>query len=81
MELNHYDGVQSKLMAKVLGFLIRYFSNYYTLHRSDLAARAAPLDPRLKYLSTQKSLCPILCQSIKMNNSIDLPPILLASLN
>ena len=34
-------------MAKVLGFLIRYFSNYYTLHRSDLAARAAPLDPRL----------------------------------
>ena len=35
-------------MAKVLGFLIRYFSNYYTLHRSDLAARAAPLDPRLQ---------------------------------
>ena len=34
-------------MAKILGFLIRYFSNYYTLHRSDLAARAAPLDPRL----------------------------------
>ena len=34
-------------MVKVLGFLIRYFSNYYTLHRSDLAARAAPLDPRL----------------------------------
>ena len=34
-------------MAKVLGFLIRHFSNYYTLHRSDLAARAAPLDPRL----------------------------------
>ena len=34
-------------MAKVLGFLIRYFSNYYTLHRGDLAARAAPLDPRL----------------------------------
>ena len=34
-------------MAKVLSFLIRYFSNYYTLHRSDLAARAAPLDPRL----------------------------------
>ena len=31
-------------MARVLGFLIRYFSNYYTLH---LAARAAPLDPRL----------------------------------
>ena len=35
-------------MARALGFLIRYFSNYYTLHRSDLAARAAPLDPRLK---------------------------------
>ena len=34
-------------MAKVLGFLIRFFSNYYTLHRRDLAARAAPLDPRL----------------------------------
>ena len=34
-------------MTRVLGFLIRYFSNYYTLHRSDLAARAAPLDPRL----------------------------------
>ena len=34
-------------MAKVLGNLIRHFSNYYTLHRSDLAARAAPLDPRL----------------------------------
>ena len=35
-------------MAKVLGYLIRHFSNYYTLHRSDLAARAAPLDPRLQ---------------------------------
>ena len=35
-------------MARALSFLIRYFSNYYTLHRSDLAARAAPLDPRLK---------------------------------
>ena len=34
-------------MTWVLNFLIRYFSNYYTLHRSDLAARAAPLDPRL----------------------------------
>ena len=34
-------------MARVLSFLIRYFSYYYTLHRSDLAARAAPLDPRL----------------------------------
>ena len=35
-------------MARALSFLIRYFSNYYTLHRSDLAARAAPLDPRLE---------------------------------
>ena len=35
-------------MARVFSFLIRYFSNYYTFHRSDLAARAAPLDPRLK---------------------------------
>ena len=34
-------------MARVLSFLIRYFSNYYTLHRSDLAAQAVPLDPRL----------------------------------
>ena len=34
-------------MTSVLGFLIRFFSNYYTLHRSDLAARAAPLYPRL----------------------------------
>ena len=34
-------------MAKVFSLLIRYFSNYYTLHRSDLAARDAPLDPRL----------------------------------
>ena len=35
-------------MPRVLSFLIRYFSNYYTLHRSDLAARAAPLDPGLR---------------------------------
>ena len=34
-------------MSRALSFLIRYFSNYYTLHRSVLAARAAPLDPRL----------------------------------
>ena len=34
-------------MARVLSYLIRNFSNYYTLHCSDLAARAAPLDPRL----------------------------------
>ena len=37
-------------MARVLNFLIRYFSNYYTLHRSGLAARVAPLDPRLKLI-------------------------------
>ena len=41
-------------MARALGFLIRYFSNYYTLHRSDLAARAAPLDPRLGVKVTTK---------------------------
>ena len=40
-------------MARVLNFLIRYFSNYNTLHRSDLAARAAPLDPRLEYVAFQ----------------------------
>ena len=34
-------------MARVLSFLIRYYSKCYTLHRSDFAARAAPLDPRL----------------------------------
>ena len=39
-----------EIKIDVLGFLIRYFSNYYTLHRSDLAARAAPLDPRLSNL-------------------------------
>ena len=39
-------------MARVLSFLITYFSNYYTLHRSDLAARAAPLDPRLTLTDT-----------------------------
>ena len=38
-------------MAWVLNFLIRYFSNYYLLHRSDLAAWAAPLDPRLLLIS------------------------------
>ena len=35
------------MYGKVLSFLIRHLSNYYTLHRCDLAARAAPLDPRL----------------------------------
>ena len=38
-------------MARVLSFLIRYFCNYYTLHRSDLAALAAPLDPRLFWIT------------------------------
>ena len=38
------------MYGRVLSFLIRHFNNYYTLHRSDLAARAAPLDPRfLRY--------------------------------
>ena len=51
------DGSRHKnlCMTRVLGFLIRYFSNYYTLHRSDLAARAAPLDPRLVITSQPKS--------------------------
>ena len=35
------------MYGRVLSFLVRHFSNYYTLHRSDLAARAAPPDPRL----------------------------------
>ena len=39
--------VKNLCKVRVLNFLIRYFSNYYTLHRSDLAVRAAPLDPRL----------------------------------
>ena len=43
-------------MARVLSYLIRYFSNYYTLHRSDLAARAAPLDPRLPSILRISSL-------------------------
>ena len=42
-------------MARVLSFLIRYFSNYYTLLRSDLAARAAPLDPRLLRLGLNRA--------------------------
>ena len=42
------------MYGRVLSFLIRHFSNYYTLHRSDLAARAAPLDPHLKYFKTNK---------------------------
>ena len=46
MSLVYCDG-KGGLDLKVLSFLIRYFSNYYTLHRSDLAARDAPLDPRL----------------------------------
>ena len=47
-------------IARVLSFLKRYFSNYYTLLRSDLAARAAPLDPRLIWHCTgcnQKKFC------------------------
>ena len=56
-------------MARVLGFLIRYFSNYYTLHRSDLATRAAPLDPRLlltiKYGMVQMTLSVVLLELSK----------------
>ena len=45
-------------MARALSFFISYFSYYYTLHRSDLAARAAPLDPRLlcEILNSKKGL-------------------------
>ena len=42
--------IKIDVWQRVLSFLIRHFSNYYTLHRSDLAARAAPLDPRLHRL-------------------------------
>ena len=35
------------LYAEIFIALIRYFNNYLTLHRSDLATWAAPLDPRL----------------------------------
>ena len=38
---------KNRCMTRALSFLIRYFSTYYTLHRSDLTVRAAPLDPRL----------------------------------
>ena len=48
------------MYGRVLSFLIRHFSNYYTLHRSDLAARAAPLDPPLQR-------CYKICQN-KENN-------------
>ena len=37
-------------MARVVSFLIRYFSSYFTLHRSDLAARAASLDPAAHFI-------------------------------
>ena len=37
------------LYAEIFIALIRYFSNYLTLHRSDLAAWAVPLDLRLNY--------------------------------
>ena len=40
------------LYAEIFIAWIRYFSNYLTLHRSDLAAWAAPLDPRLPKAST-----------------------------
>ena len=61
-------------MAKILGFLIRYFSNYYTLHRSDLAARAAPLDPRLldrmNSLHTGKTYFRIYVILLTLNNAL-----------
>ena len=73
-------------MARVLGFLIRYFSNYYTLHRSDLVARAASLDPRLKnfimkgltrMLKIKKArntfFCGIVKSSSKLYNKSEIP--------
>ena len=51
----YYKGgsrVKNLCKVRVLNFLIRYFSNYYTLQRSDLAARVAPLDPRLEKNTT-----------------------------
>ena len=59
-------------MARVLSFLIRYFSNYYTLHRSDLAARAAPLDPRLVTISLHSI---VLILDIRDGNSIGITPL------
>ena len=57
-------------MVRALSFFIRYFSNYYTLHRSDLAARAAPLDPRL-CIKYSKLL--ILSKSFDFSNSSFFP--------
>ena len=56
-------------MARVLGFLIGYFSNYYTLHRSDLAARAAPLDPRLSLKSLVQAITRTIIKNIKLKNT------------
>ena len=42
---------------KIAFSLKRHASNYSTLHRSDIAAWAAPLDPRLKI--TEKIICKI----------------------
>ena len=49
--------------------LKRHASNYSTLHRSDLAARAAPLDPRLQ---TGKIICGISFFSVFNKIFIDL---------
>ena len=63
-------------MERVLSFLIRYFSNYFTFHRSDLAARAPPLDPRLlSYISTLFSqlLANILQEDIPLKVKLTTP--------
>ena len=57
-------------MVRALSFFIRYFSNYYTLHRSDLAARAAPLDP---HLCIKYSKLLILSKSFDFSNSSFFP--------
>ena len=41
----------SRHTMEIVFSLKRHASNYYTLHRSDIAARAAPLDPRLNELN------------------------------
>ena len=56
-------------MTRVLGFLIGYFSNYYTLHRSELAARAAPLDPRLSLKSLVQAITRTIIENIKLKNT------------
>ena len=43
----HLDKLMYGESFYCLNKVFQYFSNYYTLHRSDLPGRAAPLDLRL----------------------------------